>query len=414
VHTQPGGISEKCQQVFWLFHGIEGELEANKVSLVSSHSPLPVLKETQTAMATPEKMAEWEKKFNDDYTALAALQTRYEGQGRIDDAIRCTKRQIAICPDEADAPYRLAQMYLKKGDRVHWREALDDFLKTEDLGLQHAKIRVEIATWLMADRKFAEAKAYAYSAAETGANWALESGADCAIALEDWAVAEDFMQRRADRYPGIAAFKWYCLCRRIGHKNAKLAEEPARAVIDGMTKKSPLMYLPNRIAFHRLANEKAAALDLSIMGFEKTKDPIMAIEAALLANELGKADVRDQYLKALQDRAKNPRLAMADSMAKRTEAGLLATQFAAYIAAGKGAQFSDELYQKNIKLAPEKGRPMLNLWAGHFLLVQGNRDQAVKYLRLTATSPHESLQRTLAGAMLADLKIEPGRTRDKE
>ena len=69
---------------------------------------------------------------------------------------------------------QLAANYKAQGDLTRWQETLDSFLKTAVTGLDHARVRVEIARHFMSRGEWQKAKPYADAAAESWAAFAME------------------------------------------------------------------------------------------------------------------------------------------------------------------------------------------------------------------------------------------------
>ena len=95
-------------------------------------------------------------------------------------AERALSRYMELSPD-LWAYQTLAANYKAQGKIDRWLETLEKFLNNvEDLGLDHAKVRVEIADYYMGLKQWDKAKPYAEAAAQTWAGWAMECAARCA------------------------------------------------------------------------------------------------------------------------------------------------------------------------------------------------------------------------------------------
>ena len=103
-------------------------------------------------------------------------------------------RYIELSPD-AWAYQTLAATYKEQGNIDRWKETLDEFLKkVEDPGLDHAKVRVEIANYYMGLKQWDKARPYAEAAAATWAGWAMSCAARCAEGEQDWAARRSLVQ----------------------------------------------------------------------------------------------------------------------------------------------------------------------------------------------------------------------------
>ena len=104
-----------------------------------------------------------------------------------------------------------------------WKEALEASLKEEDLGLDHASARVEIANYYMEQKQWDKARPYAEQAAMTWAEWAMVCAGRCAEGEKDWNRAEQWYSRATQRYPSTDWAAWYFFCKRTGQGNLEAA-----------------------------------------------------------------------------------------------------------------------------------------------------------------------------------------------
>ncbi|MBX6313250.1 MAG: tetratricopeptide repeat protein [Isosphaeraceae bacterium] len=199
---------------------------ARKLLAVSPNSPHAMGLLIEDAWDEAEKrLDEWQRVAGDHPTFLAALARRYEQMGRGDEAERALKQYIEKSPDRW-AFEKLAAFYKDRGDEARWKATLDEFLeKVEDHGLDHAKIRVEIAEALMRKGRFDEARPYADAAAQTWAEWAMRTAQVCAEGQQDWEAAEGWARARAERYPQTSCYEWLGFCQRTGHGDLAAARD---------------------------------------------------------------------------------------------------------------------------------------------------------------------------------------------
>ena len=188
---------------------------ARELLRVSPHAPLApaVLIENDWWEDVEPKAAGWEKAFARHPTVQLALGQRYAKMKKYDDAERCLRATIELSP-EYRAYQALADVYAARGRFDRWQATLDDYLEQEDIGLDHARVRVEIANALMARGDYKAARPYAEAAGETWAQWAMRCAADCTEALGDWDRSEMWIRRIAERYE--SPLEWYCWCHRTG------------------------------------------------------------------------------------------------------------------------------------------------------------------------------------------------------
>src|SRR5713101_5027550 len=130
---------------------------------------------------------------------------------RWQDAERCLKHSVEITGDHYDYE-NLAKVYKAQGDTQRWKETLDEYLKQEDFGLDHARVRVEIAKHLMSHKEWEKAQPYAEAAAHTWAHWAMLCASECYEGMEDWEKSEQWIRRAAERYSS-ASISWFLWCK---------------------------------------------------------------------------------------------------------------------------------------------------------------------------------------------------------
>lgn len=190
---------------------------ARKLLMVSPHSAYAMGMLVEHGWGEAEKhVAEWRKQVGDHPSLIGPLARRYDELGRTEEADGLLKRYLELSPDLW--AYRLLADRAKgRGDLIRWKSILDDYLdKEEDHGLDHAKVRVEVAEFLMSKGLYGEAQPYAEAAAETWAGWAMQTAQRCAEGQEDWDAAEKWARNRALRYPNASAYDWVDFCVRTG------------------------------------------------------------------------------------------------------------------------------------------------------------------------------------------------------
>jgi tetratricopeptide (TPR) repeat protein len=164
-----------------------------------------------------DKVAGWRRKVHDHPTLLAALGRKYIELKRYPEAEECLRRSVEQSPDRQTYE-ALASCYEARGDPRRWKAILDEYLaKTEDAGLEHAQVRVNIAEFLMKEGRYQEAQPYATAAASTWAGWAMACAQRCAEGLGDWETAERYARACSERYPGSMWSVWFVFCERTGH-----------------------------------------------------------------------------------------------------------------------------------------------------------------------------------------------------
>ena len=147
-----------------------------------------------------DQVGQWEKEAGESPTLLAALAKRYTELKQFDEAERSLTPYIKLSPDYWGY-HTLAENYKARNDLKRWQEILDEFLANgEDLGLDHAKVGVELAEHFMRQKLWDKAWPYAESAAESWAQWAMDCARRCALAMEKLDEAE---QRTPSARPNV-------------------------------------------------------------------------------------------------------------------------------------------------------------------------------------------------------------------
>lgn len=167
---------------------------------------------------------EWRNVAGGHPSFIGSLAKQYAKLGRAEDAQKALKQYIALSPDHW-AYVALADQHKKTGDTTRWLATLNEFLvQSEDRGLDHARVRVDIAEALMNQGRFEEARPYADAAATTGAAWAMATAQKCAEGRKDWDTAEKWVRANALRYPNMF-FDWLNFCLRTGHGDIDAARD---------------------------------------------------------------------------------------------------------------------------------------------------------------------------------------------
>ena len=145
--------------------------EILKISPFHAHARAVLI--TKDWQNVKDQVARWEKESGVSPAVLAALGWHYSQDKQYIDAERVLSRYVVLSPDRW--AYRaLADNFRLQGKIDRWQATLDNFLtKVEDLGLDHAQVRVEIANYYMGLGQWDKAKPYAEDAAATWAEWAM-------------------------------------------------------------------------------------------------------------------------------------------------------------------------------------------------------------------------------------------------
>jgi len=322
-----------------------------------------------------DRVDDWKAKAGDAPAFLDGLGAKYMELERYDEAADVLSRRVKRSPDFG-AYTRLAACQLARGDRDQWRAVLDDYLnKTEDTGLGHARVRVEIAQWLMDQGRPAEAKEYAETAAETWAAWAMLRAAEVNEELKDWEGAELWYRRTSERYPNTSPGSWYRFCLRTGRGDL----DEARAFVESMATG------PNAIVsdfmfngyFYVSIKEPRRALASFEEAYRAERLLYNGLQAMLAADELGDKTRRDEILTEL----------CAEFESAEPLGTELCRFFRDFLAKGDDkAALDDAALNKILAASPADGRGSLEYLLGVFLRNRGRTDEALKYFRICAES----------------------------
>jgi Tfp pilus assembly protein PilF len=324
-----------------------------------------------------DQAATWEKESGDSPTVLAALYSRYFAEKRFEDARRVIEGYIKKSPDRW-AYEQLAYVYKTQGMMDRWKSTLDDYLQNvEDLGLDHAQVRVGMAEYFMAKGEWSKARPYAEDAAETWAEWAMLCAGRCAEGEKDWDRAEEWFIRSAQRYTDSSWLRWYLFCNRTGHGNIEEARAFADQYIAAHAERTDLVWLkPEALAYYywidgRIAEAKAKFAE----GFEKQGAVSALISLAMIADDERDKARRDQLLDEIctKHKAKAP-----------LSIGVCQTLRDSILAPGGKKPVDRAALKQQIDSIPEAGRGYVQFFVGWFLKNNDDQELAKSYLKAAA------------------------------
>jgi hypothetical protein len=387
---------------------------------VSPHSPQPVVALIETDWdAVRAEAAEWEKKYAGSASVLAALGRKYVELKQSADAERCLRAATRLSPDRPTVQ-ALAGVYKDRGDTAKWQEALDDYLKTEDTGLAHAQVRVELARHFIKLKQFDKAKPYAESAAQTGAGWAMLCAADVAEGLKDYDGAEKWIRDTAQHY-NTSRHEWLFWCARTGKGDLEGARKLAvdwAELARGTRDKNQLLVSAACFSLCDKPGDAYQALQPLLSG--KGIDRQVALTAALLADELGKVKERDDLLARAVAQTDTPPKAAApktppakapDPVAQAKQAtlfkgcGELARLFAEALAASPAGDRIDPKKVDEVIVAVDPDFQItVRYLAARYLETHGRPTEAKKLYEATAAAGTRSMSVALAAYRLRAAK----------
>lgn len=347
---------------------------------------------------------ELEEKYADSGTVQYGLGRWYQNRKKTEEAVRCYRRAIEVAPDRRHF-LALAGLYKQNGDDFGWRETLQAFLETPVHGLDHARVRVQLARHYMEREQYDRAVPLADEAAATGAEWALRCAAECHESLENWEQAEKNLRAISMRYRG-SKLAWFRFCYRTGHGNVEQATEFTREHFLSLGETLTTRQYRDLATFSVLAEEPQEALTALKEAFEQEKDSFDGVLAALLAHQIEDAKARRELIEAVAARSG----LFGD--AERLQIARLGRLFRDAWQGRRTLDLRD--VEDLIKAAPRGDVTKLYFLVGWFLHQQDKAEDGDRYLKLCATSPLSDDTVLLARAELRRRKIEIGETRKTE
>ncbi len=264
-----------------------------------------------------EIVKKWEEYESHQAAVLKILGLRYFTMNRPDDAERCVRALIKLSPDTTGYQM-LANMNKARGRMDEWRAALDEVLKDSVQDLDHARVRIDIARYLMSKRQYKEALPYANKAAETWAEWALMCALDCNERAGEYEKAELWARRVSERYP-LRWREWIECCLRTGKGDRKAAQAHAERFFDKFDKEHATIDDWFTFAVYFTSTDQLERTVDALDHVLKAKPPsAIHLLQAMSYDALKKPERRDELLKQATELRGNPELAklFIDTLAK--------------------------------------------------------------------------------------------------
>lgn len=319
--------------------------------------------------------AEVMERYGDDPEILSALGKRFLKNNNDEKAEETFKRRLDIAPDHTTYT-SLADLYQTRGDMDKWKETLQKALRVPTSGLQNYQIHNKLAYYYMQRGDFELAKPHAEKAAESYSSWGLECGARCSEGLGDMDQAEALMKARSMRYDGNAA-DWYFWCVRTGYGDLDTARQLAERMI--LENLNPNHYTRAMEAgiIHLIQGSKPEAFKLFLTTFQKHHDAFSGLHAAVLADELGFTQQRDELLNET-----------AELWSKDYATAEIANYFQRMLLNQDPVDWNSKWFESLIMQLPDGSPTNFDYFVGKFLEKRGRDKLAVEYLQLAATSPN--------------------------
>jgi tetratricopeptide (TPR) repeat protein len=370
------------------------------------HMPVTVggLLARQHDLAAPRVVA-WEQQYAGNPDILLRLGRFYRDDGKYDEAIRIWQAALKQYPEE-EIYSLMAETYLKQGDEDHWLATWEECMeKLPEPESNHTGILNNIARHSMRQRQWEKAWPYAQRAVDSGSSESLQTQAYCAEALQKWDLAsEDFSAYSQQNSSDI--FDWYWFCRRTGFGNQDEALQLLqKSMANYEPNSSDLMpyYYSVSLALDRRFEEANRWVSL-VVG--RTKDEVILMYAALLADRLGHSADRDAYLRKIL--SESPQHPPEELTRPAVEIISLAELMVDDLAAGgEGKIDYDEAARRGASAEPgQKGAFFFFL--GDYYEIHGQKALTTKcWQQAMLDSRIDGTGRTLAGARLSDSFVSP-------
>jgi tetratricopeptide (TPR) repeat protein len=384
---------------------------ANKILMLSPENPyaMSLLIEFDWEAIQP-RLADWVEKHADFLPLVGALGRRYSTLKQYEKAREFLERFIRESPEDW-AYERLAKNYREQGDDARWLATLEQYLAAgEDHGLDHAKVRVEIADNYMAKGLWAKAQPYAEEAAATWAGWAMQCAGRCYEGMKDWERAELWVRRLSERYPDSSVRAWLDFCKRTGHGDIAAAltlvkqfggevGDAAAAADRGQPPAEPLQ---SGYSSWLQGSTKEAMEDMR-KAYESTSPLLAGCALMILADERGDAAQRDAILDELcaKHRARAPKMFDVLEM------------FRDPFARGDRALPDLKALARAVENVTPNARGNTEFYVGWLLRKHGARQDAEAYLkRCIETKTTNAWLKRIADAALKRLDGDPGKKVD--
>jgi tetratricopeptide (TPR) repeat protein len=380
---------------------------------ISPHSPYAMAVALERRPRVPDAGETDEEKSFHEAAKKSPLLARklaqtWQERGDRDKAERFLKLAAELDPSYENSML-LAKHYKAQGNDEKWLQALEDYLKTPNLGLQHAQVQCEIARYYCERREWEKALPYADAAGETGAQWAMSWARTVNEANQNWSVAEEHYIASIERY-GESPLEWYFFCQRTGFGQLDLAAKTAFP--NGPQELVTSNRIPKFQAASVLYFEGQLKPSLEVFEAEakQKRETFLVLLAALAADRVEDVAKRDALLKMAGEKGAVPPTP-TETRPYRPELAELARLLAADLAAGGKCEFDYKALHALRDRAPVMDHGGFNYFIGCYLDLRGKTDQAIEYWKLCMAGPGlvslGSASRTGAGFELQKRGVKP-------
>jgi thiol-disulfide isomerase/thioredoxin len=396
MYRHADGIARDLQ---WSIYHAQGD---GKYKTPLARSLLAVSPYSPSAMASlikwdwpqiSDRAAEWEVRFKAQPAVQWELGQHYLKLKQYGDAERCLRQCVAVLPQK-NGFESLAEIYKAQGDNERWVSTLEQFLKYPDEGLSHARVRVKIADYYMAQREYAKALPYTEAAAETWAAWAMRSAAQCNEGVGDLDRSEYWWRNTAERYGGTSALSWYFWCRRTGQGDVDEAYKLANPYAYGAGALANDTELEQVAIFYLLSDQPTKARLAFQRTFARTSSPYSGLHVALLADAAGDRAERDTTLRVIVEKGPNYKLNDKPLAAELALASFLRDS----LAKGETGTLDVDTLAKSLESLQVGSVSTSNVcyFMSRFLELHGDPDHSRAMLERAAASPSSGFCHVLA------------------
>jgi tetratricopeptide (TPR) repeat protein len=339
---------------------------------------------------------EFETKYADSPDVLENLAAQFLAARKLEDVERCLKRRVESLHDH-EGYANLAAFYRYKEDEAAWVKTLEQSLNSPSYGLEKAGTLVELAHHYTVKGDFNEAVKKADLAAESYAGWAMQCAVDCHQRLGDFAGAEKYIRQTAQRYES-SAIDWYLWCRWTQHGDLGAARGFAETHLKKYETSQSADDRIRAALFYYAEGRQDRALEILRQTFALGHSPAVGLQAALLADELKNPQLRDSLL----DEAIKAAWFQKDTLA------VLIHDFQNALA-NPVVPLDAKVNEWRLHLLATGEPTVRRYFIGHFLMLRGQSQVAVPFLRLAADSPFANREaRIFAGLLLGrqGMKLE--------
>ncbi len=343
-----------------------------------------IIVEADWARAAPQ-IADWEREQPWNTVLFAAHGFQLLKDKRFAEAQAKFEMALARSP-ELWIFNGLVKTYRERGQIELWIKAAEAMLEQPDQSLDHAETANDLARYLMDQGQVDRAWPWAERAAGSWAGWAMNTAWQCAEMRRDWRNAEAWVARASQRYDN-QWLDWLAWCVRTGHGNLKAASDVVWAQWDA-TRTAGSDNDASMLASLGLILDRAD-MTQQVAEARVEADPKSTVDAlylALACERLGDIKARDKALE---------RIVTEPNPSAPKTAKMIATLIQ-WHRHRDTAKLDLAAIDAVLLEVPPEHRPPSNTMIGLFLILFGEGDEAVRYLKASDVDGNAGNARLLA------------------